>query len=650
MPEAMEYKRLRIVKRDGREAELFNVYGVVVKVDYQRTRDAVGRSQDEYRLILNDGETMHTTIYTVPDHIPAGKIAVGKVVRFHRLKLAIFNVPTLSGQKYLRGRIGGITSILVFDRPDDAGPSYVYPMNYTWEAVDKTILRQITRVYPALLRQVDNAEDPGVVDVQPIAGPSGSNPQQGPTSSAVPPPAMPMQPNALAAEPDDEVPADDDANGFDLDQLTKDMEAYRFRNIQKNGGVRGYYDFVCEIAGIYYTRDVAYLACFDGTRPSMRLRTNLPDLVARDVNEDLVRRATVAGFLVYVCLYDNNMGAADDLMPGDIVWIVNAHVYFMKAIDGYAVVMHKYCPQDNPFNRQVTKMDVNSVQYRAARTVFNAAKAKLPPVVIPPAVPATNAVTGTPAAAVVPRLNAFTPPRTATALTPSTATMVPGGSAVASSARRRLVPEAEVQVEVEVQQVQQQAPPEPTEPPHAAGTVPADDDLADFPTLDNEYFRNNPIPATLRAATSTLSTSSSTSANPEPPSSTTAEKTPKRPLARRPRSPFRGAPIVDSQMVPATSNVPASPAEGAVPSPRTRNSSSPTSEPIAKRTRNASTSTPAAEPIAKRTRNSANSSPMTATVSTLGSSKKKKPITPKKILTLNDLEDVRLYGSQSQSQ
>jgi hypothetical protein len=126
----------------------FNIYGIIRDVFHKVSYDRKGEYQNEYRIKLNDGTTgdedINVTAFVPLDQMPNDVFEKDKIVRFHRLQKSSLR----NGGFYLFGRIGPLSSVLLFDLPTPGtrfkfNPSYRSSVNFSQSKKDEEILADL---------------------------------------------------------------------------------------------------------------------------------------------------------------------------------------------------------------------------------------------------------------------------------------------------------------------------------------------------------------------------------------------------------------------------------------------------------------------------------------------------------------------------
>uniref|UniRef100_A0A914R479 Telomeric single stranded DNA binding POT1/Cdc13 domain-containing protein n=1 Tax=Panagrolaimus davidi TaxID=227884 RepID=A0A914R479_9BILA len=126
----------------------FNIYGIIRDVFHIVSYDRKGEYQNEYRIKLNDGTTgdedINVTAFVPLDQMPNDVFEKDKIVRFNRLQKSSLR----NGGFYLFGRIGPLSSVLLFDLPTPGtrfkfNPSYRSSVNFSQSKKDEEILADL---------------------------------------------------------------------------------------------------------------------------------------------------------------------------------------------------------------------------------------------------------------------------------------------------------------------------------------------------------------------------------------------------------------------------------------------------------------------------------------------------------------------------
>uniref|UniRef100_A0AC34FFF6 Protection of telomeres protein 1 ssDNA-binding domain-containing protein n=1 Tax=Panagrolaimus sp. ES5 TaxID=591445 RepID=A0AC34FFF6_9BILA len=135
----------------------FHIYGIIKDVFHKISYDRKGEYQDEYRLKVHDGTTgdedISVTAFVPLDQLPPDVFTEGRIARFHRLQK---NILKNNGGFYLCGRIGPISSVLLFDIPTRGtrfkfNPCYRSSVNYTQTDKDEENLKNLISKADAIL-------------------------------------------------------------------------------------------------------------------------------------------------------------------------------------------------------------------------------------------------------------------------------------------------------------------------------------------------------------------------------------------------------------------------------------------------------------------------------------------------------------------
>uniref|UniRef100_A0A914Z7T6 Protection of telomeres protein 1 ssDNA-binding domain-containing protein n=1 Tax=Panagrolaimus superbus TaxID=310955 RepID=A0A914Z7T6_9BILA len=152
-----KYVYTKLNEIEGSNLKEFNIYGIIKDVFHKQSYDRKGEDQDEYRLKVHDGTTgdedICVTAFVPLDQMPSNVFAEGKIVRFHRLQK---NFLKDNGGFYLCGRIGPISSVLLFDVPTPGSrfkfnPCYRSSVNYSQTDKDDEMLKDIISKADAIL-------------------------------------------------------------------------------------------------------------------------------------------------------------------------------------------------------------------------------------------------------------------------------------------------------------------------------------------------------------------------------------------------------------------------------------------------------------------------------------------------------------------
>uniref|UniRef100_A0AC35F2X6 Protection of telomeres protein 1 ssDNA-binding domain-containing protein n=1 Tax=Panagrolaimus sp. PS1159 TaxID=55785 RepID=A0AC35F2X6_9BILA len=126
----------------------FNIYGIIKDVFHKVSYDRRGEYQNEYRMKLSDGTTgaedINVTAFVPVEQIPNDVFENNKIVRFHRLQKSSLR----NGGFYLFGRIGPVSSVLLFDLPTPGtrfkfNPSYRSSVDFSQSKKDEEILADL---------------------------------------------------------------------------------------------------------------------------------------------------------------------------------------------------------------------------------------------------------------------------------------------------------------------------------------------------------------------------------------------------------------------------------------------------------------------------------------------------------------------------
>jgi hypothetical protein len=145
-PDKYVYTKLNEIEDSGLKE--FNIYGIIRDVFHKVSYDRKGEYQNEYRIKLNDGTTgdedINVTAFVPLDQMPNDVFEKDKIVRFHRLQKSSLR----NGGFYLFGRIGPLSSVLLFDLPTPGtrfkfNPSYRSSFNFSQSKKDEEILADL---------------------------------------------------------------------------------------------------------------------------------------------------------------------------------------------------------------------------------------------------------------------------------------------------------------------------------------------------------------------------------------------------------------------------------------------------------------------------------------------------------------------------
>uniref|UniRef100_A0A914P3I0 Protection of telomeres protein 1 ssDNA-binding domain-containing protein n=1 Tax=Panagrolaimus davidi TaxID=227884 RepID=A0A914P3I0_9BILA len=158
-PDKYVYTKLNEIRNSSLNE--FNIYGIIRDVFHKVSYDRKGECyQNEYRIKLNDGTTgdedINVTAFVSLDQMPNDVFERDKIVRFHRLQKSSLR----NGGFYLFGRIGPVSSVLLFDLPTPCtrfkfNPTYRSSVNFSQSKKDEEILADLISKASEILRNDD---------------------------------------------------------------------------------------------------------------------------------------------------------------------------------------------------------------------------------------------------------------------------------------------------------------------------------------------------------------------------------------------------------------------------------------------------------------------------------------------------------------